>query len=301
VETLAGYRKIPCLSIEVNTPKIIRNNNITSMKVLKGVLFGIGIFLLLLNTVGLFKSMRNDELYTLENEIRNRKNDVVIRYPDIKKQLVRLEGESEKDFSVRINSLIHDGFSHYWKKEGIDRFHMRVPAWENYLLYAASFVYPKKYERYEFTNYKKNLERGVGVCSAHSIVLKGVLNDHGISAELLDVGGRHVVVRAEYADKSAFMLDPDYGIYVPYDTAAVTANPELVRASYQNMADLYYSDAKDPYTTDFLVEIFGNKKHTYSVHNVFEGFSYVAIWVLPFLLMLPFVLSRRRQLNPTTG
>lgn len=271
------------------------------MKVLRGVLFGIGIFLLLLNTVGLFKSMRNEELYTLEHEIRNRKNDVVIRYPDIKKQLVRQEGESEQDFSIRVNSLVHDGFSHYWKKEGIDRFHMRVPAWENYLLYMASFVNPKKYERYEFSDYKKNLERGVGLCSSHSIVVKGVLNDHGIKAELLDVGGRHVVVRAEYADHSAYVLDPDYGVYAPHDTAAITVNPELVRASYQNMADLYYEDAVDPYTTDFLVDIFGRPKHTYAVNNKFEPISYVAIWVIPFLLMLPWGLSCRREGNRVIG
>ncbi|MBE8723250.1 hypothetical protein [Sphingobacterium pedocola] len=271
------------------------------MKVLRGVLFGIGIFLLLLNTVGLSKSMRNEELYTLEHEIRNRKNDVVIRYPDIKKQLVRQEGESEQDFSIRVNSLVHDGFSHYWKKEGIDRFHMRVPAWENYLLYMASFVNPKKYERYEFSDYKKNLERGVGLCSSHSTVVKGVLNDHGIKAELLDVGGRHVVVRAEYADRSAYVLDPDYGVYTPHDTAAITTNPELVRASYQDMADLYYEDAVDPYTTDFLVDIFGRPKHTYSVNNKFEPISYVAIWVIPFLLMLPWGISRRREGNRVTG
>lgn len=267
------------------------------MNSVKWVLFGIGAFLLVLNGIGLFKSLRNDEIYTLEHELRNRKNDVVIRYPEIKSRLVRQEGESEQDFSVRVNSVIHDGYSHYWKKEGIDRFNMRVPAWENYLLYVASFVNPKKYERYEFSDYKKNLERGVGVCSGHSIVLKGVLNDHGIKAELLDVGGRHVVVRAEYADHSAYLLDPDYGIHIPHDTAAVTANPELARGPYLNMADLYYEDAKEPYTTDFLVEIFGRHKHTYTVNNKFEHFSYVAIWVIPFLLMLPLVLFRKRRSN----
>lgn len=265
------------------------------MKLLVKILFGLGVILLVINIIGLFKTMRNPELYTLENEIKNRLNDVTIKYPDIKKELVRKENESEKDFAVRINKVVNDGFAHYWKQKGIEKYYMRVPIWENYLLYAASYINPRKYERYEFTNYKKNLERGVGLCSSHSIVVKGVLLDNDIKAELLDVGGRHVVVRAEFSDKSAYMLDPDFGYYVPHDTAAISANPELVRGPYSNMASLYYKEAKEPYTTDLIVDIFGKKKYVYNVTNWFEQFSYWAIWIIPILLMLPFLLGLSKQ------
>jgi hypothetical protein len=121
------------------------------------------------------------------------------------------------------------------------------------------------------------------------------LQDNGIKAELLDVGGHHVVVRAELNDTATFMLDPDFGIVVPYDTAAISANPELVRAAYSNMAALYYPDAKDPYTPDILVNIFGKKKYVYTVNNWFEYFSYWAIWIIPVLLMLPFCLNLIRK------
>jgi hypothetical protein len=87
------------------------------------------------------------------------------------------------------------------------------------------------------------------------------------------------------------MLDPDFGIVVPHDTAAITANPELVRAPYSQLASQYYPDAKDPYTTDILVDIFGDRKYTYEVESSLENFSYPAIWILPFLLMLPFAIS----------
>lgn len=257
----------------------------------KKILFVTGVLLLAINVVGFFKTMRNPALYDLEHIIKNRKNDVTIHYPDIKKQLVRKENESEKDFAVRINKVVNDGFAHYWKSEGIDKFNMRVPVWENYLLYAASYIDPKKYERYEFTNYKKNLERGTGLCSSHSTVVKGVLLENGIKAELLDVGGRHVVVRAEFADKSGYMLDPDFGYFVPYDTAAISANPELVREPYSTMSSLYYTEAKEPYTTDLIVDIFGKRKYVYAVENWFEGFSYLAIWIIPVLLVLPFTLT----------
>ncbi len=265
------------------------------MKTFNKIILFIGLLLLGINICGLFKTMRNPAIYSEEKIIRNRINDITIKYPEILDQLKRKQSESNIDFAVRINKVVNDGFIHYWKKEGIDKYHERVPVWENYLLYAASYIYPSKYRMYEFSNYKKNLERGVGLCSTHSTIVKGVLLDNGMKAELLDVGGHHVVVRAELNDTATYILDPDYGIVVPFDTAAITANPELVRAPYSKLAALYYPDAKDPYTTDFLVEIFGHRKHVYSIDNWFEYFSYWAIWIIPFLLMVPYGLERVRR------
>ncbi len=269
------------------------------MKIFIRILFFTGLALLVLNIYGLFRTMRNPEVYTLEETLHNRVNDVTIRYPEIRKQLNRKPGESGVDFGTRITHVVANGFAHYWKADGTEKFHLRVPAWDNYLLYAASYINPGKYKRYEFCNYKKNLERGVGLCSTHSTIVKGVLLDNGIKAELLDVGGHHVVVRAELDDTDTWMLDPDFGIVVPYDTAAISANPELVRASYKDMASLYYPDAIDPYTPDILVDIFGKKLHVYTLTNWFETFSYVVIWIIPFLLMLPVAISLFKRQEPS--
>ena len=151
---------------------------------MKKFLFILGLFLLAINIIGLFKTMRNPDIYTEENTLKNRISDITIKYPEIKKLLVKKPGESNEAFAVRINKVVNDGFSHYWKEAGIDKYHIRVPLWENYLLFAASYIDPKEYKKYEFSNYKKNLERGVGLCSSHSIVVKGVLKDHGIDANL---------------------------------------------------------------------------------------------------------------------
>jgi hypothetical protein len=272
------------------------------MKMLKKVILIVGLGLLGINIYGLFKTMRNPAIYTEEITLRNRVNDITIGYPEINEMLKRKPDESNIDFACRINKVVNDGFIHYWKKAGIEKYHMRVPVWENYLLYAASYINPKRYGTYEFSNYKKNLERGVGLCSTHSTIVKGVLLDNGMKAELLDVGGHHVVVRAELNDTATYILDPDYGIVIPFDTAAITANPELARAPYSQMAALYYPDAKDPYTTNYLVKIFGDRLHVYSVDNWFEYFSYWAIWIIPFLLMLPYVSNRfRKNASPAKG
>ncbi len=257
--------------------------------------FFAGLLLLGINISGLFKTMRNPEIYSEEKNIRNRLNDITIKYPEILELLKRKNNESNLDFAVRINKVVNDGFIHYWKAEGTEKYHLRVPVWENWILYAASYIKPEKYGRYEFSNYRKNLERGAGLCSTHSTIVKGVLLDNGIKAELLDVGGHHVVVRAELNDTAAYILDPDFGVVVPCDTAAISADPELVREPYSDLASLYYPDAKDPYTTDYLVKIFGDKKYVYYLDSGFEDFSYLAIWIIPFLLMVPYGLNLMRK------
>ncbi len=64
------------------------------MKTFKIILFGLGVLLLLINIFGLLKSMRHNDLYTEENT--GRLNDVTIKLEDAKKQLVRVEGESDQ-------------------------------------------------------------------------------------------------------------------------------------------------------------------------------------------------------------
>ncbi|MCK4853602.1 MAG: hypothetical protein KAT31_05060, partial [Bacteroidales bacterium] len=86
------------------------------MKTLKIVLFGLGILLLLINVFGLLKSMRHSDLYTEENT--GRLNDVTIKLEDAKKQLVRQDNESDKDFALRVNVVVSKSMSHYFKNEG---------------------------------------------------------------------------------------------------------------------------------------------------------------------------------------
>lgn len=265
------------------------------MKTFLKIMFYTGIVLLAVNIYGLFKSLRNPDIYSEEKKLRNRIGDITIKYPDIKNDFIRHEHESDKDFAIRMNKVVNNGFAHYWKAEGVTKYNLRVPVWENYLLYAASFIDPKEYRQYEFSNYKKDLERGVGLCSSHCIVLKGVLKQNGIDGQLWDIAG-HVVLRTKVSDNEWYILDPDFGIVVPYDTAAIQANPEIVRPAYQNMAALYYPDAKDPYTTDHVVQIYGREgNHVYTVDNWFEYFSYWAKWIIPVILILPFVISTARN------
>ncbi len=264
------------------------------MKTFFRILFVIGAIFLFINIYGLFKTMRNPEIY--DEDRTGRISNITIKYPEIKELLVKRDEESNRDFAIRVNEVVSDGFMHYWREPAVDQYYLRVPIWENYLLYFGSWVKPKRYRKYEFSNYKKNLERGLGLCSTHSTVVKGVLNDHGIKADLWDIAG-HVVVTADVTESESIILDPDYGIMVPHDMEAIERDPEITRPYYANMHELYKPEYDDPYTTDIIVDLFGPEGNKiYTVDHWFEHFSYKAIWVLPVIFMLPalFLFFRRR-------
>jgi hypothetical protein len=262
------------------------------MKHLKVFSFSLGIILLAINIYGLFKSMRNEDIYKETNT--GRLNDITLKLEDAKKALKRKAGESDKAFAIRVNDVVSKSMMHYWKAEGIKKYNLRVPVWENYILYFNNSL--KEESRYEFSDYRKNLERGAGLCSTHSIVVKGVLRDNGIEAHLWDIAG-HVVVRAEVAKNEWYILDPDFGIVVPHDIKEIESDPEIVRPFYANMADLYKPEYDDPYTTDHVVEIYQKEgNHIYSDSPIWEKTSYIAIWLIPLILILPLSLSPRKKL-----
>jgi hypothetical protein len=261
------------------------------MKKLSLVFFIAGLILLIINFSGLFISMRNPELYSETNT--GRLNDITMRLEETKKEIVRREGETDRSFAVRINDVINRSMMHYYKKEGEKKYNLRVPFWENWPLWLVGCFSEDK--RYEFAQYKKNLERGVGLCSTHSVVVKGILLDNGIEASLWDIAG-HVVVRAEIARDQWWILDPDFGLVVEHDIPEIEADPELVRPAYADMAKLYKPDYNDPYTTDQVVKIYGKEgNHIYDLDLPLEKAFYLAKWLIPFLLILPFLMMKYRS------
>lgn len=258
------------------------------MKILKFVLFGIGFLLLSITIFGLFKSLRNPAIYSEKNTPYI--DDITVTFKEAKKEAKRKSGESDKEFVVRINSLVNKGTAYYMKLEGAKKYNLRVPVWENYILFAASKIKPKRYGRYEFANYQRNFERGVGLCSTHAIIAKGILNYNGIDADLVDLTG-HVVVRAKVDRDNWYVIDPTIGgVVIPYDMDEIEANPEIIREYYKNRLHLYRGKPTHFDSNNDLVKYYGkegNKIYTMEQTGKFENFSYAAIWILPVLLMLP--------------
>ena len=255
-------------------------------KALFFILFILGVILMVINITGLFKSLRNEELYS---EITPYKDDITIRYEDAKKQWVRGENESAKDFAARATMLINKSMAHYYRDEGIKKYNMRVPLWENYILRIKQWVTGRK--KYEFRNYKKVIERGVGICSQPCIGLKYLLNANGIEADLWDLQ-QHIVVGVTFYDETEYTLDPDYGYVIPVAMSGLQKNPNLVRTAYKNHDDVYAPHLTEHKHTEDIVKMYTQEgNHIYYMKKPFEDFSYVAKWVLPFLLILPYVVS----------
>ena len=120
----------------------------TAKKIISISLVMLGIILLVFNITGLFKSLRNEELYS---EITPYKDDIPIRFEEAKKLWDRGENESVKDFAARATVLVNKSMAHYYRDEGIKKYNMRVPLWENYILRLKQWITGHK--KYEFRNY----------------------------------------------------------------------------------------------------------------------------------------------------
>lgn len=253
-----------------------------SMKKFKLIIFALGVILLAINVLGSFKTLRNPDIYTQDSKLF--KSNADIKYEDILREINRKENESDKEFAIRVNDLIYRGMLYYWHIEGIKKYNLKVPIWENYILSIRNSL--RSIDRYEFKSWEKNLERGVGLCSAYSNVLEGILIDNGVEARIWGLT-RHVIVEAKVSENEWYVLDPNYGLVIPHSMEEIKDDPELVRSTYLDMADLHVEETyKDPYTTDLMVEVFGyNDNSILSPSHRFERFSYIAIWVLPLLLI----------------
>jgi hypothetical protein len=258
----------------------------TAKKIISLTLFILGMILMVFNIIGLFKSLRNEELYS---EVTPYKDDISIRFEEAKKLWERGENESVKDFAARATMLINKSMAHYYKDEGIKKYYLRIPLWENYILRIKQWITGRK--KYEFRNYQKAIERGVGLCSQPCIGLKYLLNENGIEADLWDLQ-QHIVVGVTFYDRTEYTLDPDYGYVIPVAIRGLQQNPNLVREAYKNHDGVYASHVIEHKSTEDIVKMYtqeGNR--IYYMKKPFEDFSYIAKWVLPFLFILPYLLT----------
>ena len=176
--------------------------------------------------------------------------------------------------------------AHYWRNEGIKKYYMRIPVWENYILSFRQWITGRK--KYEFRSYKKVIERGVGICSQPCIGLKYLLNANGIESDLWDLQ-QHIVVGVTFEDGTEYTLDPDYGYVIPYGMSALQDNSELVWEAYKNHDGVYANHVEEHKHTEDIVTMYAQEgNNIYYMKKTFEDSSYYAKWILPLLLILPY-------------
>ncbi|MGD0002771.1 MAG: hypothetical protein ABSE06_00935 [Anaerolineaceae bacterium] len=260
------------------------------MKKLKVLLAIIGIILIINNFVGVFVNMRNPAIYTdPHNEFPN---DITLTEAQFYQALDRVSGDRVQTLT-QINAIVNQGIAHNWRDDAIEKYHLRVPFYENFILFGSSYLYPALFLKYQFVDYHRAVERGVGLCSEEAFVLTGILGDKGIKAKIVGLSG-HVVVSAPVDDAQStwWIFDPDYGVVIPNNISQIEENPELVRPYYA-------AKGYTPQKIDSLVSYYGEGGNKvvdgivgYSrFRYYYEYASYIMIWVIPVVFILPFAIS----------
>ncbi len=253
---------------------------------------GFGIFLLGLNISGWFQTLRNPVIYQETRGTTQQKEEVLSP-----QKVIHVLEQPEADHSRwfhQLNEAIHLGIAHYWNDEGLDEYHLRVPWSENYILAALGYMIPKWFEKWEFFDYRKAVERGVGLCSQQSIIFLQVLAEHDIPAKMLGLSN-HRIVTAQVQNGQWWILDPDFGVVIEADLKTVEQDSNLVRVAYREAGH----SQKD---TDNMVRMFELKgkrveplSEFYRERYYFEPIAYFLIWVIPLFFILPWVLEKRRN------
>jgi hypothetical protein len=269
--------------------------------------FIIGIILISINISGFFIPLRSPDVY--HQLTRYGTNQSITLTEQQVWDIVKNTSMDRKQYLINVNSAINNGVAYYWGTkpciidghpdqcldyERIDKF-LRVPIYENYILYGMSYILPQHFLRYFFTDYQIGLERGVGFCDQQTVVLDGLLKSKGIESKM--IATPHHFFETALADPATnewWVLDPTFGVVIPYSIEQIQANPELIR--YTFLKGGYSNETIDQ---QLIQSVFQN--HTIKIHPdiseystkfyPFERLSYILIWVIPFCLMLPFIIK----------
>ncbi len=282
-------------------------------------LFIMGISLLILNIVGVFISLRNSEIY---QEHTYFENDITLTEKELW-SIINKEYGSNEERIIAINSAINKGIAHYWGEE-VKKYNLSIPMHENYLLFMAAYTYSfltkyvppfrkffKKFResfdilrKYEFSDYKKAIERGVGTCSQHTIIINQVLKKKGIDSKIVYLNG-HVVAMAQVnnTENTWWVIDPDYGVIMKHDIHEIEQRPDMIAPYYREkghsegeIKELIAAFSEEENKIYNTVSDYHGKERFYKYH--IEYVFYILKWMLPMVLLTPyclFLIKNRRK------
>jgi hypothetical protein len=258
-----------------------------------------GLALSCINVAGLVIPLRNDTIYTeTQSSFRN---DITLTADQLRAALVRGEDEPADSFVHRATMAVNQGIAHYWSPEGALQYRLHLPIWENWLLWAGGYWFAPLFERYEFVDADKAIDRGVGMCSQQALILVEALQRGGVPAHLVALSGEHAVVLADVGDVQWWVADPDYGVVLPYTLKTLHDKPELVGAAYTaagydqaTVAWARHSYGLDASLTFPALTDYAGPRLT------IERAAYTAKWIVPLICLALGILPWRYSMPRTT-
>lgn len=277
-----------------------------------------GILFLSVNIVGEFINFNRSDL----DIPAVRPNQSARSYDWVIKRLAVINAKKKSMTTLQIidtlNIIVHERMVNFLASDTEVFPVFSVSLFDNWILYAASKLNPSRYRNYTLLDSYDALWRGVGMCGQSSVALVGLLNEYGIRSGLFGLHN-HVVVWAEVSAANDYVIaDPDYGTVVFASLPQIQSQPEIIDKAYENI----FTEMRDypPYETlvsqqqaagddtkggsrtklrKFLHSAYANanetKKYPSGVDNSFgENISsqkilYLAKWILPVLMMLPYL------------
>lgn len=253
----------------------------------------LGAFLLVVSLYGETRSLWNPEIVNTPTFFED---DVTLSRDELLDSLIRRE-ESDSAFVTRVCLAVNRGIAHHWENDSLGTFALRIPIWENWLLWGAAWFNSDHFTKYEIYDSKKAIERGFGLCSQHALIVAQALERGGVESRLHGLAG-HVVADA-MIDGSWWIADADYGVVMPLSIEQLEDNPDT--------AIPYYSQAGVDSTEAVRICTFYDRDRNrlyagaeaYHEHEGFETVSYWLKWPLPVLFMLIGVKLRRMRARRT--
>lgn len=248
----------------------------------------LGLLLLLINIVGTQISLRAPEITA---DYADFARPSTLTYKAAINSLTELENNRSDtlSFVTEATRIFHYGIAHIAQKDvlekGYDYYRMRVPIWENYILYFLSYVAPSTYMDYQFCNYKKTLERATGRCGQQSMALAGYLTENGFKTGYVGLGG-HSLVTTEIAEDNWVILDADFGGVIPFDLAQAEQDPASVIPYYWNQQPVLERSLHRLFYPDRNTLRIGKPELKQPTACLMESFAYNVKWLIPIFLII---------------
>jgi len=255
--------------------------------VIASILIAFGLLLLSINIYGLFADTRKENLDQVDPKLLRFINDNYMSYSDSIEKLKTIDHENHTVYVQQANKLVQQSLTHIkWNKVDPKEFRQLVPIWENYLLHFAGIFFDQpQIKRYHFVDYKRSLQRGIGICGDASMVLSQILDKKGIDNQIVSYQG-HVITQAILDNDKKILLDPDFGVELKMSLEELSADPSSAYSYYLNAG---YSEKE----ARSLIRIYSGKHTLYDdvyalmpKRYVFEHLSYVLKWLIPICMLL---------------
>jgi hypothetical protein len=256
-----------------------------------------GVFLTSVNLYGLSQDIRPP--YFFSDELRF-KNDINQTLDETLSAIKKTANESDVEFTARLTKTIAKGLAHiHWGKYENTKFNQLIPIWENYFIYFMGvFSGIPEYERYHFSDYKKSLTRGIGICGDASMIMSGILDENNIKNQILTFPG-HIVLAAKFNNGEETIFDPDFGVSLGF-------NPEELKKNNLGAAEKYRAAGYTEVDVKYMENLYSQEhtkwdgvKHFITKKYYFEKVTYLLKWPLPIgmILFSLFYLTRKTKIG----